>query len=171
MRETLTFKRFAWSNAASAPQPRQLGSVGGALQRAQRGKLLDAPRLRAVRHAPHDGLELGCCLHIQLQGKPLHCREHRIVAAQAGAQVGPPRRAIGAHIGVKLERRLPRHAGKRRQRPIGQVDAVPALHIGRGDIPVPFDMRNAARLPFVKETAKRADGPAERGVREAAPPA
>lgn len=32
-------------------------------------------------------------------------------------------------------------------------------------------MRNAARLPFVKETAKRADGPAESGVREAAPPA
>ena len=100
-------------------QPRQLGGVGGAPQSAQRGKLFGTPRFRAVRHAPHGRLKLVGGLGIQAQGKSLHRRKQRVVAAQAGAQVGPLRRAIGAHIGVKFERRLFRHPGERRQRPIG----------------------------------------------------
>ena len=45
-----------------SPQPRQFGGASGALQSAQRGKLLGAPRFRTVRHAPHGGLKLGCSL-------------------------------------------------------------------------------------------------------------
>ena len=118
-----------------------------ALQSAQRGKLLGAPCFRTVRHAPHSGLKLRRSLVVQLQGKPLHRREHRVVGAQACAQVRPPRRAIGAHIGIKLERRLLRHPGERRQRPIGQVSTIPTLHIGRSD--VPHTLRYARRRPPV----------------------
>ena len=52
--------------------------------------------------------------------------------AHCGRTAAPCDRRAYRH---RFERRLPRHAGKRRQRPIGQVGAVPALHIGRGDIP------------------------------------
>ena len=172
MRETLTFKRFAWSNAVSAPSPASL-AASAARCRARNAAICSA------RHASERFVMRRPAASSSAAARASSCKASRsiaanigLVAAKTGAQVGPPRRAIGAHIGVKLERRLLRHPGKRRQRPIGQVGAIPALHIGRGDIP--RILRYARhRTPALRQGNGEAeqDGPAESGVREAAPPA
>lgn len=151
-------------------QPRQLGGVGGASKRTQRGKLLGAPRLRAV-----------CSCAARRPRSPAacasSCRASRSIAANAG--LSPRKRAHRSdHRAVRSARisanrlnaaffvipengesaQSARSARSQRPHRSRRYPHTP----GYGD---------TARPPLVKETAKRADGPAERGVHEATLPA